>query len=90
MSEVRKRFPKDKNLTIEQAILNTGYYDIDNNWNSLLTFPQYPGMVFRGRVEVFIFDKNNDVFMALYNNHYRIPGGSIEYGRSHKYQVEQE
>ena len=90
MSEVRKRFPKDKNLTIEQAVLDTGYYDIDNNWNSLLTFPQYPGMVFRGRVEVFIFDKNNDVFMALYNNHYRIPGGSIEYGRSHKYQVEQE
>ena len=58
MSETRKRIPKDKNLPLTKIIRDRGYYDIDNNWNSLLTFPQYPNMVFRGRVEVFIFDKS--------------------------------
>lgn len=90
LSETRKRIPKNRNLTLSEIITNHGYYDIDNNWNSILTFPQYPGMLFRGRVEVFIFDKRNNVYAVLNNKHYRIPGGSLEKNRSHKYQVEQE
>ena len=90
MSETRKRIPKDRNITLTQIVHNRGYYDIDNNWNSILYFQQYPGMLFRGRVEVFIFDKNNNVYMMISKNKYRIPGGSWEKNRSHKYQVQQE
>lgn len=90
MSELRKRIPLDKNLSISDIVRNKGYYDIDGNWNSILTSDQYPGMLFRGRVEVFIFDKYNNVYMNIRNGHYRIPGGSWDHNRSHKYQVEQE
>lgn len=90
MSETRKRIPKDRNLPLTKIIKDRGYYDIDNNWNSILTFPQYPGLLFRGRVEVFIFDRKNNVYMVLNGRKYRIPGGSLECNRSHKYQVEQE
>ena len=90
LSEARKRIPKNKNITLHTIIHDKGYYDIDNNWNSILTFPQYPGMLFRGRVEVFIFDNRNNVFVELIHGHYRIPGGSLERNRSHKYQVSQE
>lgn len=89
MSETRKRIPKNRHITIHQIIKDGGYYDIDHNWNSIMTFPQYPGMLFRGRVEVFIFSRGC-VYVELLGNHYRIPGGSLERNRSHKYQVEQE
>lgn len=89
-TEYRKHIPKDKSLDIPTIVKNAGYYDIDNNWNSILTFPQYPGMLFRGRVEVFIFDERNNVYVAMNGSNYRIPGGSLEKDRSHKYQVEQE
>lgn len=90
MSETRKRIPKDRNITLTQIVHNRGYYDIDNNWNSILYFQQYPGMLFRGRVEVFIFDKYHNVYMMVSKRGYRIPGGSWERNRSHKFQVEQE
>lgn len=90
MSEAEKRTPKDKSITTQQIIESGGFYDIDNNWNSIITFDDHPGMLFRARVEVFIFDKFDDVFITPIHNGYRIPGGSIEKDRSYKYQVETE
>lgn len=87
MSEQQKRTPKDSSLTQEDIVKNKGYYDINGNWNSILTFDQYPDKLFRGRVEVFIFNRKNEVYMNIGNGNYRIPGGSIERNRSHKYQV---
>ena len=90
MSEIQKRYPMDKTITMKEIIKNHGYYDINGYWNSILSFDQYPGMIFRGRVEVLIFNDKNEVYLSLYKNGYRIPGGSLERGRSHKYQVEAE
>ena len=90
MSQLQKRSPQDDSLSMEDIIHNQGYYDINGFWNSILTFDNYPGLTFRGRVEVFIFNRKNEVYMSIYNNRYRIPGGSFEKGRSHKYQVETE
>ena len=90
MSQLEKRTPKDKSLTLEQIIQNRGFYNIDGDWNSILTFDDHPGKLFRGRVEVFIFNRFGDVFMSVYSHGYRIPGGSLELNRSHKYQVETE
>lgn len=90
MSEIRKRIPQDTHITKKEIIKNKGYYDIDGNWNSILTFDNYPGLLFRGRVEVFILDHDNNVFLYKYNGRYRIPGGSYERNRSHKYQVYKE
>ena len=90
MSETRKRTPRDTHITRKEIVKNKGYYDIDGNWNSILTFDKYPGLLFRGRVEVFILDEDNNVFLYKHNGHYRIPGGSLERNRSHKYQVYKE
>lgn len=90
MSESQKRCPMDKSITLEQIIQHRGYYDINGDWNSILTFKQYPGQLFRGRVEVFIFDRNNNVYMNIGKGRYRIPGGSFERNRSYKYQVSAE
>ena len=78
LTSIKKRAPKEK-LTIGEIIKNKGYYDICGNWNSIMTFAQYPNMLFRGRVEVFIFD-HNDIFAYINPNtgRYRIPGGSID------------
>ena len=85
-----KRTPKNPKITREQIIQNGGYYDINNTWNSILTFPRYPGKLFRGRVEVFIFDDKGNVFITINKTNYRIPGGSIEKNKSKKYQVSTE
>lgn len=89
--EREKRIPRNKHITLGRIIKDEGYYDINNNWNSILTFNEYPGKIFRGRVEVLILNKNSDIFMVHYqDSNYRIPGGGIERFRSHKFQVERE
>ena len=90
LSQFQKRSPQDTSLSMQDIVQNQGYYDINGCWNSIITFDEYPEMVFRGRVEVFIFNRKNEVYMSIYNGGYRIPGGSFEKGRSHKYQVETE
>lgn len=90
LSQFQKRSPQDTSLSMQDIVQNQGYYDINGCWNSILTFDKYPEMIFRGRVEVFIFNRKNEVYMSIYNGGYRIPGGSFEKGRSHKYQVETE
>ena len=87
-----KRIPKKESLTQEEAIKNRGYYDAYGNWNSMLTVSQYPDKALRGRIEVFIFDEQNNVYMYILPDkvHYRIPGGSTSINRSFKYQVAQE
>ena len=91
MSEIEKRTPLDPNISLEEIIKNEGYYDVNKNWNSIRTFDRYPGKIFRARVEVFIFNDKNEIYMVTYKGgKYRIPGGGIEKDRSLKYQVEKE
>lgn len=91
MSEVEKRTPKDQTLTLEDIINNTGYYDVNGNWNNISVFEKYPGKIFRSRVEVLIFNDHNELYMLTYKDgKYRIPGGGVEKDRSFKYQVEKE
>lgn len=92
MTEEReKRTPLDSNITLREIIKNKGYYDINYNWNSIITFPNKPNKIFRYRVEVIILNKKNEIYMVTYNdNTYRLPGGGVEKDRSLKYQVEKE
>jgi hypothetical protein len=90
MSEKERRTPRGS-ITREEIIEHRGYYDLNGDWNCVLTFPQYPNMLFRGRVEVLILNDCNSIYMVPYGkDRYRIPGGSIERYRSHKYQVAME
>lgn len=88
--EVLKRTPRNKNITMDKIIKEQGYYDVLGNWNSILTFEEYPDKLFRGRVEVIILSPYNDIYMVKYTDTYRLPGGSLEINRSPKYQVEKE
>lgn len=81
-----KRNAKD-DLDIKQVVENKGYYDKYGEWNSIIRSKKYPGMLFRGRVEVFIF-KDNSVYMEIYKDGtYRIPGGSFDIRHSNHDQV---
>lgn len=74
------RTPIDKTMTIKKAISQGGYYNTDGDWNNVMTFDEYPGKLFRGRVEVLIL-KDGKLFMFLKdNNNYRIPGGGFDKG----------
>ena len=84
--EHQKRIPKTRHVDIDKFIRYGGYYDINNNWNSIILVDGYPNKVFRGRVEVFLF-KNNKVYLDIYDDRYRIPGGSFDIKRSDKFQV---
>lgn len=89
--EREKRTLLNPNTTPDEIINNHGYYDINHNWNSIITFPDKPGKIFRFRVEVIILNRNNEIYMVTYkNNTYRLPGGGVEKDRSYKYQVEKE
>lgn len=89
--EREKRTPMNRNITINKALKNGGYYDINGNWNALISFTDKPGLIFRDRVEVLILNKNNAIYMVNYKNGtYRLPGGGVENGRGYKYQVAQE
>lgn len=61
-----------------KAILDGGYYDNDNIWNSIIELDEYPNKVFRERVEVIIFDDFGNIYLNKKGNKYRLPGGSTE------------
>ena len=74
------RTPIDKSMTVQKAISQGGYYNTDGDWNNIMIFDDYPGKLFRGRVEVLIL-KDGKLFMFLKdNNNYRIPGGGFDKG----------
>lgn len=84
--EHQKRIPKCGYVNMNKILNNGGYYDVNNNWNSIIKVEGYDNKVFRGRVEVFLF-KDNKVYMNISNNKYRIPGGSFDIKRSNRDQV---
>lgn len=87
INEYKKRIPIDNKIDIDKFLRYGGYYDVNNNWNSIVEVEGYPGKIFRGRVEVFLF-KDNKVYIDLSSgNKYRIPGGSFDINKSHKRQV---
>lgn len=89
--EREKRTPLDEDISKRKIIKDNGYYDINHNWNAIITFADKPGLMFRDRVEVIILNKNSDIYMVNYGNgKYRIPGGGIEKDRGYKYQVARE
>lgn len=79
--------PIDKTMTREKAIKQGGYYNTDGDWNNIITLDEYPGKIFRGRVEVLIL-KDEKLFMFLKENgRYRIPGGGFDKGVLNKDQA---
>lgn len=79
--------PIDKSMTREKAIKQGGYYNTDGDWNNVLTLDEYPGKIFRGRVEVLIL-KDGKLFMFLKENgRYRVPGGGFDKGVLNKDQA---
>ncbi|MDD3121988.1 MAG: NUDIX hydrolase [Candidatus Izemoplasmatales bacterium] len=84
MSEKRKkekramRTPASPKITMHSALLHKGYFDRNNNWNSLVTISKFPGKIFRNRVEVLIFNHKGQVFLCREKNYFRVPGGSVE------------
>lgn len=81
------RIPIDSSMTVKKAITQGGYYNTDGDWNNVMTLEEYPGKIFRGRVEVLIFNENK-VFMYINENmNYRLPGGGFEKGVLNKDQV---
>ena len=83
MSEKKKKYyrgrePASCKLDLRSALLHKGYFDKDNNWNSLITISKHPGKIFRNRVEVLIFNNKNQIFLCKEKNYFRIPGGSVE------------
>lgn len=84
--EYQKKLPKYGQVDIDKFIRYGGYYDVNNNWNSIVMVEGYPNMIFRGRVEVFLF-KDNKVYIDIAPNRYRIPGGSFDINRSNYSQV---
>ena len=84
--EHQKRIPKYGYVNVSKILNCGGYYDVNNNWNSIIKVEGYENKVFRGRVEVFLF-KDNKVYMNICGNKYRIPGGSFDIRRSNRNQV---
>lgn len=85
--EYKKRIPIDNKIDVDKFLRYGGYYDVNNNWNSIVEVEGYPGKIFRGRVEVFLF-KDDKVYIDLSsNNRYRIPGGSFDINKTHEGQV---
>ena len=77
--------PADKDLTMDEIIKQEGYYDIDGLWNNITMID---GKLYRGRVETFVIDQENRVYMQLLDNGgYRIPGGSFERETKHSEQA---
>ena len=81
------RVPIDKSMTKEKAISQGGYYNTDGDWNNITLLDEYPGKIFRGRVEVLIL-KDGKLFMyRKENGDYRIPGGGFDKGVLNKDQA---
>lgn len=86
----RNREPAKKKLTMDKVIRDRGYYDIHNNWNSIITLSDYPNKYFRERVEVLIFNEKKQIFLCKEKGYYRVPGGSVERYVSNRKQVAME
>lgn len=82
-----KRAPASEKISIHTALTHKGYYDKNNNWNSLTTLSKYPGKIFRNRVEVLIFNKRGQIYLCKEKGFYRVPGGSVEKERNNFQQV---
>ena len=81
------RTPIDPSMTVKKAISQGGYYNTDGDWNNVITLEEYPGKLFRGRVEVLIL-KDGQLFMYMKDNGtYRIPGGGFDKGVLNKDQA---
>ena len=81
------RTPIDSSMTIQKAISQGGYYNTDGDWNCVITLDEYPGKLFRGRVETLIL-KDGKLFMYMKDNgNYRIPGGGFDKGVLNKDQA---
>ena len=81
------RIPIDPSMTIKKAVSQGGYYNTDGDWNNIITLEDYPGKLFRGRVEVLIL-KEGQLFMYMKDNgNYRIPGGGFDRGVLNKDQA---
>ena len=78
-------------LSLDEVIENKGYFDKYGEWNSIIRARKYPGLLFRGRVEVFIF-RHDLVYILQYPNStsYRVPGGSFDIRRSNHNQAYEE
>lgn len=74
----KKRTPASSKLTMHNALTHKGYYDKENNWNSLVTINKHRGKVFRDRVEVLIFNSKGQLYLCKENGYFRVPGGSVE------------
>lgn len=70
-----------EDLDIKKVITDKGYYDKFGEWNSILISRAYPGLLFRGRVEVLIF-KDDCIYIEITQSGYRFPGGSFDIRRS--------
>jgi protein involved in polysaccharide export with SLBB domain len=65
-------------ITDKEAVQQGGFYDHHGVWNNIMTLPEDPGRLYRGRVECLII-KGNKVYMCRKpNGDYRLPGGSFE------------
>lgn len=61
-------------ITLDEALSNGGYYDVNGTWNSLI---KKDDKILRERVETIIFNDHNQLYIRLYEDGgYRFPGGS--------------
>lgn len=83
----KNKTPADKEMTRAKAIKQGGYYNTDGDWNNIVTRDDYPDKIFRGRVEVLVFDNTKVYLVKTESNKYRIPGGGFDRGISNVDQV---
>ena len=78
-------FPADKSLSMEEIVKQGGYYSEDGVWNNIT---EIDGKLYRGRVEVFVIDQDQNIFMQITGKKkYRLPGGSFEKDEDHRIQA---
>lgn len=77
ISIVNKLKKTDEKQYDMSTVIKNGGFMYNDRWNSIVTLDEYPGKVFRHRVEILVID-NGKVFVWKHNNNYSIPGGSTE------------
>lgn len=83
----KNKTPADRSMTRSKAIKQGGFYNTDGDWNNIITREDYPDKIFRGRVEVLVFDGTKVYLVKSENGRYRIPGGGFDKGISNMDQV---
>lgn len=88
-----ERHTPQQHLSVKDIINNGGYYDLCGLWNSITTLDNYPGLLFRKRVEVLLLDKSS-IYLHIFSDknkyNYRVPGGSIDINTTLEDQVYRE